>query len=45
MKTAARVVSLVGAAAALEIPEKGVGHPHTDLWMHQPSVYRGRARA
>lgn len=27
------------------IPEGSIVHPHTDLWMHQPSKYRDQARA
>lgn len=31
-------------AELFDIPEKGIVHPHTDLWMHHPSAYRDQAR-
>lgn len=34
----------VPTTSLFEIPERGVIHPHTDLWMHKPSVYRIQAR-
>ena len=34
----------VPTTSLFEIPERGVIHPHTDLWMHKPSVYRNQAR-
>ena len=34
----------VPVAELFNIPEKGLVHPHTDLWMHQPSAYRDQAR-
>lgn len=34
----------VPTAKLFNIPEGKVIHPHTDLWMHKPSVYRDTAR-
>ncbi|GAB5559848.1 MAG: hypothetical protein SynsKO_14950 [Synoicihabitans sp.] len=34
----------VPIADLFDIPEGPIVHPHTDLWMHQPSDYRNRAR-
>lgn len=35
----------VPVAEIFNIPEGPLIHPHTDLWMHQPSHYRDQARA
>ena len=34
----------IPVAELFEIPEGKVIHPHTDLWMHKESKYRGQAR-
>ncbi|MEL6108712.1 MAG: hypothetical protein AAFU85_22120 [Planctomycetota bacterium] len=34
----------VPVAKLFDIPDEGVIHPHTDLWMHRPSKYRDQAR-
>lgn len=34
----------VPVAELFDIPDEGVIHPHTDLWMHRPSEYRDQAR-
>ena len=35
----------VPVAEIFDIPEGPIIHPHTDLWMHQPSRYRDEMRA